>query len=369
MGSVYRARQLSVDRDVAVKVLRADLEIEGELLERFEAEAKIISNLRDPHTLKLIDFGKTEEGVVYLVTELLTGRPLSAEIARGPLGQDRTVELLVQLSESLEEAHSAGIVHRDLKPHNLFLETVAGRTILRVLDFGIAKTSRKGFQTHSGAVFGTPAYMSPEQTKGARVGPASDLYAVGVIAFECLTGRPPFVADDPLVLMMKHASEPPPPLPAGLADRRLEGLIARLLEKNPARRPASASALRDELRSAVEGPTLAPTLLSKIDRPPRRFVVPTLIASVVALSLLAGLLLRPNSGESPEARPTSDAGTTPTSTATRIQAPESSATVQPKAEPSQPAARPKTQRAGTRAKPVPKPAPDAGTPAGLFDEE
>ncbi|MEL7372139.1 MAG: serine/threonine-protein kinase, partial [Myxococcota bacterium] len=162
MSAVYEAEQLQVERRVAIKVLRPEISENPEMLARFRSEARIISELRHPNTLKLFDYGNTEDGMLYLVTELLAGEPLSLRLKRGPLSPKETLHVLVEVLRSLQEAHGHGVIHRDLKPGNLFLEEVAGETVVKVLDFGIAKMKAKRSEdpeqptTADGMLLGTP---------------------------------------------------------------------------------------------------------------------------------------------------------------------------------------------------------------------
>jgi len=259
MGAVYRATQVNIDRDVALKVLAGDAADDEAVIRRFEAEAKIISKLRHPNTLKLIDFGRTDDDRLFLVCEYLAGRPLDAILAGGAISAERTLRVLEHACQSLNEAHGAGIVHRDLKPGNLFVEVVGGEEMIKVLDFGIAKTAHGTSHTAAGTVFGTPAYMSPEQARGETVDLRSDIYSLGIIAYECLCGVPPFVAETPVSLLLKHISESPAPLhervpPVSVAPE-LESLVKRMLAKDAADRPQTAAELLREVRALLHLPT------------------------------------------------------------------------------------------------------------------
>ncbi|NMB77395.1 MAG: protein kinase [Myxococcales bacterium] len=254
-GAVFRARQLNVDRDVAVKVLALDdipKEMLSEVVSRFENEARVISRLRHPHTIRLYDFGRTPDGRLFLVMELLRGTPLDRLLSRGPLDERRTLRILRQVSEALVEAHQEGIIHRDLKPQNIFLEQVGGQEECKILDFGIARAPSQTLRTQQGTVIGTPAFMSPEQAQGQPLDARSDLYSLGVVAYQCLSGRLPFSADTPVGVLVKHVTEPPPPLsslePPIKISEGLERLIMRLLAKSPAERPADAREVREAVR-------------------------------------------------------------------------------------------------------------------------
>ncbi len=262
MGVVYRATQLNVDREVAIKVLSSDVvRGAGDMVQRFEREARTIARLRHPNTLRLIDFGRTASDRLYIVTELLHGEPLNIVLQRGPLSSRRTTKLLHQICGAMEEFHAAGIVHRDLKPANLIVERVNGDDFVRVLDFGIARDDAVPALTLSQMLLGTPAYMSPEQSRGENASASSDLYSLGIIAYECLTGRPPFLGDAPLSILLKQISEAPAPLnesaQAELIPGELNRLVMQLIEKHPADRPSSASEVRRRLERIEEGPTSA----------------------------------------------------------------------------------------------------------------
>jgi len=252
-GTVYRGRQVTVDLEVAIKVLSVEASQNLEMVRRFENEAKIISQLRHPNTLKLVDFGRAPDRRLYIVTEFLTGSPLDRVLERGRLDVLRSVRLLGQICESLSEAHGRGIVHRDLKPGNIFVEKVGDQEVGKVLDFGIAKISHQTTMTAAGQVMGTPLYMSPEQCRGDEIDPRSDLYSLGIVAYECLSGSTPFNAPTPLAILLKHLQEPARPLrslsldPALNIDLELDELILTMLAKHPDERPASAGVVRETL--------------------------------------------------------------------------------------------------------------------------
>ncbi len=258
MGAVYRARQLNVDRDVAIKLLHPMAADDPEHVRRFENEARIIAQLRDPHTLKLIDFGRMEDGQLYIVMEHLAGRSLKQFLKEeGPLEASVALGLLRQICDALAEAHAAGVVHRDLKPGNLFVERVGHRDVLKVLDFGIARWSRAGGDATTGPIHGTPEYMSPEQARGEKVDGRSDLYSLGVVAYECLAGAPVFESETAMGLLLKHLQDPPPPFdvrqPPVEVDLEVEALVMRLLEKSPEHRPADALELATEIDRLLAG--------------------------------------------------------------------------------------------------------------------
>jgi serine/threonine-protein kinase len=215
MGTVYRAEQAGMGREVALKVLRKDLGRDPDTAARFHREARTLSQLKHPNTVTVFDFGQTSDRLLFLAMELLEGEMLSSRIKRdGPLDVLFATRTACGVLRSLDEAHARGIVHRDLKPDNIFLAKVHGvqpdeSEVVKVVDFGIAKIrdGERGIdalQTQEGTVFGTPRYMSPEQAQGKPIDGRSDLYAVGVLLFHMLTGRPPFTDDDAVIVMAHH---------------------------------------------------------------------------------------------------------------------------------------------------------------------
>ncbi len=256
MGVVYKARQLGMDRWVAVKVLLKELAHDNKVVKRFKIEALAASRLTHPNTIRIYDFGQTEDANLYIAMEFLEGQSLHQALRReGPMPARRVLHILKQIAASLSEAHSKGIVHRDLKPDNIFLTTVDGDPdFVKVLDFGVAKLReadrRQGTLTQAGVIFGTPRYMAPEQCRSLSVDHRADLYALGVIAYEALTGVPPFDAESPLAILIQHVQESPRPLAAVRPDvevpEEVERLVMRCLEKSPERRFHDAAQLQAE---------------------------------------------------------------------------------------------------------------------------
>ena len=263
MGAVYRATHLLIERPVAVKVLSTRLITDESARERFRREARAAGRLQHTNAVAVTDFGETRDGLVYLVMELLEGKPLREVLARGvERSFARAVSLMMQISAAVEAAHEAGIIHRDLKPGNIFLvQRPDSPYIVKVLDFGIAKLAADTGEfnlvdtlTGTGVMIGTPRYMSPEQCDGAQLTPASDVYSLGVILYEMLTGQTPFAGATPLALALKHASESPRP-PRELVATippALEGVVLHALEKKPADRASDAGEFRRELFAVAE---------------------------------------------------------------------------------------------------------------------
>jgi serine/threonine protein kinase len=255
MGRVYRAEQRMLGRTVAVKVIHPHLLGDESASARFIAEARAASRLNHPHSVGVIDFGKTDDGQLYLVMEFLRGRDL-ARVAyeEGPLPIRRILDVMRQALAALAEAHHLGIVHRDLKPENIILEPLrAGGDFVKVVDFGLAKIVEgpRPAITTPGIICGTPDYMAPEQGRGAVIDARADVYAMGIILFQLLTGRLPFEADTPTQVVLMHLSIPPPD-PRQVSPERnipesLAIVVARALSKEPDDRFASATDMAQAL--------------------------------------------------------------------------------------------------------------------------
>ncbi len=252
MAAVYRARQLNIKRDVAIKVMDEKLARQSDFARRFEREAETIADLNHAHILKLFDYGQQDD-VVYLVMELLRGGSLSSLIRQEPLAPERASQILDQVGSALDYAHRRGIVHRDLKPPNVLFDD-AGNAFLT--DFGIAKIlSETTALTQTGAAMGTPAYMAPEQWQRGAVDSRADLYALGIMLFEMLTGRVPFEADTPYQMMFAHIQEPPPPICSLRPDlpSAVEAVIQKALAKDPQRRFQSAGEMAAAFKAVLAG--------------------------------------------------------------------------------------------------------------------
>lgn len=271
MGRVYRAEQTTLGRTVAVKIVHPHLVGEESAVARFITEARAASRLNHPHSVAVIDFGKTSDGQLYLVMEFLRGRDLSrVAYEEGPLAFRRVVDILKQVLEALGEAHHLEIIHRDLKPENVIIEPLrAGGDFVKVVDFGLAKMQEAQNQpsiTSPGIVCGTPEYMSPEQGRGDPLDPRSDLYAVGVILFQLLTGRLPFEAESPTQVVLMHLSKAPPDprqvAPERMIPIQLVEVVRRSLSKEPQDRYTNADEFSRALSSAlahIDGPASART--------------------------------------------------------------------------------------------------------------
>jgi serine/threonine-protein kinase len=253
MGVVYKARQISVDRLVAIKVLNAQVAQDPTWVQRFINEARATSKLQHPNTIRLVDFGQSREGLLFIAMEFLDGVNLRQALERqGPMPPQRVLKILVQTCQSLAEAHALGIIHRDLKPDNLFLINIPGSPdYVKVLDFSVAKLRQQGSaaQTQAGVVFGTPQYMSPEQGRGLPLDTRSDIYALGIVAYEMLTGRVPFSSANPMEVLAMHVRTPPPPLP-GVPDRVVQ-IVMRCLAKEPGQRYQTVEQMLADCQAAA----------------------------------------------------------------------------------------------------------------------
>ncbi|MEU1504416.1 serine/threonine-protein kinase [Kitasatospora sp. NPDC005748] len=280
MGSVWRADDEVLARQVAVKILHPGLVEDGAFVKRFRREAQLLAALKHPGIVDVHDYGESGEDagddrVAYIVMELIDGQPLDKVLAEsGPMPPERALGLLATALDALHAAHRQEIVHRDVKPSNLMVRS-EGR--VTVTDFGIARAVASTRITASHAVIGTALYMAPEQAEGQAVTPASDLYSIGVVGYELLTGQPPFVGESVLEVALKHIREPAPELPAAVPEA-VRGLIATALAKKPEDRFADAGAMAAAARAAIAAAPGAPALPA----PPVVPVIPATPAGAAA---------------------------------------------------------------------------------------
>lgn len=265
MGAVYKAEQPEMNRFVAVKILHAKYRQREDLVARFRREARAMSQLSHPNTARVFLFGQLDDGACYFVMEHLVGRNLAQVVrAEGPMPLDRATRIMTQACSALEEAHRSGIIHRDLKPENIFLTQQGGIIDFpKVLDFGLAKVTDKQMRpgslmlTREGMVFGTPEFMSPEQARGKPLDPRSDIYSLGVILYELLTGKLPFDAKNSIEFIQLHVNSQPIPLssriPGLTFPAAVDAAISRALAKNPEDRYPTALAFAEALEMAVRG--------------------------------------------------------------------------------------------------------------------
>jgi serine/threonine protein kinase len=242
MSTVYRARQLNMDRDIALKVVSAELAGDPQFISRFEREARVIASLEHPRILPVHDYGHQGD-YFYMVMRLVEGESLRERLMREPLSPEASGKLLDQIASALDYAHSKGVIHRDLKPNNIMIDE---QDNIYLMDFGIAKLVAASQQfTQTGMIMGTPAYMAPEQWRGENVDARTDVYALGVIIYEMLTGRPPFESDTPFTLMYKHLNDRPVTLREFVPDlpEQMEQVVFKAMAKDPAERYPSAGDL------------------------------------------------------------------------------------------------------------------------------
>jgi serine/threonine-protein kinase len=317
MGAVYKARQLGMDRYVAVKVLLKEVAHDEKLIKRFKIEALAASRLSHPNTIRIYDFGEMEDGTLYIAMEFLEGKSLERVLRQEKtLSVRRTLHIIKQVAASLTEAHSKNIVHRDLKPDNVFLVEVDGdKDFVKVLDFGVAKLKeadkQQGTLTQAGMIFGTPRYMAPEQCSPKTVDHRADIYAIGIMAYEMLVGKPPFDADSPLAILMKHLQEKPKPMALMRPDievpEEVEAMVMRCIEKSPEKRFQTAQELQLEAARLeaslqpkfekvviVSGPRKLPTVITEAQpeieavEAPKKGGRKALFGALLAVLLLGG---------------------------------------------------------------------------------
>jgi serine/threonine-protein kinase len=285
MGAVYLCEHVVLHRKLALKILRRELSSDPEIVERFRNEAIAASQIGQENVVDVIDIGRTDDGALYYVMEALDGHNVGAVLrSDGPLAVPRALAILEQVARALAAAHARGVVHRDLKPENVFVvRREDGTELAKLLDFGISKVEAGGERlTQAGAIIGTPEYMSPEQAAGATIDHRADVYGLGVMAYELLTGVLPFEGDSAIATLVAHQTRPPEPPSrrrAGVPPE-VDALVLRAMAKRPEDRFDSMNQLVAELariRSRMAGETPEPMpilrepgVTPRIDLPPFR---------------------------------------------------------------------------------------------------
>lgn len=259
MGEVWRGVDSELDREVAVKVLKDDAVKNQTFLQRFRNEAKNAAGLRHPNIAQVYDYGEFD-GTPYLIMELVEGEPLSTILERErTLSEQRLVTVLRHTCHGLQAAHDAGVMHRDIKPGNLLVQH---HDLLKITDFGVSRGTDQATLTATGMVMGTAQYLAPELALGKAATPASDLYALGIIAYESMVGKRPFTAASAVDIAIAQVNDPMPPLPAGISPE-IAHVITNLLEKNPRKRFSTAT----ELEKYLGEITFAEASLDPLEQP------------------------------------------------------------------------------------------------------
>jgi serine/threonine protein kinase len=270
MGAVYKALQPDMNRMVGVKILHPKLANRKDLVSRFRREARAMSQLTHPNTVKVFMYGELDDGSLYIIMEYLEGKNLNQTVrGEGPFPMERGLPVLIAACGALEEAHKAGIIHRDLKPENIFLVQSAGlKDFPKLLDFGLAKVGEKQMRpgsvilTQEGMVFGTPEFMSPEQAQGKTLTPASDVYSLAVILYEVLTGKLPFDAKSAMDYISLHVTGRPIPLSQRVPGRTFPPLLDQIMDRALAKRSEdrypSAAEFGQALQYVMQGATRLP---------------------------------------------------------------------------------------------------------------
>lgn len=339
MGEVWRAQDEVLSRVVAVKVLKAEYAADPSFLDRFRAEARHTAALSHPGIANVFDYGEAGgpggQDLPFLVMEYVEGEPLSTVLGReGRLPPDRVLDIVGQTGLALQAAHEAGVVHRDVKPGNLLIRPDG---VVKVTDFGIARAVDAAPVTQTGFVVGTAAYLSPEQAAGKPVTPASDIYALGVVAYECLAGRRPFDDASPVAVAMAHMNTAPPALPKDVPPL-VADFVTRAMDKEPSRRQPTAGdfgrtalALAASLRGPDTSPTTvdagppahpstklltvaAPAAATTDDEDRERRRIRNIFIAVGAVVVLLGFLLLHSCGGAPSKASSRSATTSPTPT-------------------------------------------------------
>ena len=374
MGTVYRVVHTSLGRQLALKALRRDLAEDPDLAARFVREAKAAGAIAHPNIVQISDFGSLSSGQPYFVMEFLTGVSLRQMLLSGEkLAPKRVLSMVDSVAEALAMAHDAGIIQRDVKPDNILIQrNPSGRDVVKVLDFGLARVAGASRLTRKGIVFGTPHYMSPEQATGEVLDQRSDIYSLGVVLYELITGKVPFEADTYMGVLTKHIYvQPVPPtrFAGGEELAQFENVVMRCLRKDPKERYGSMAEVLEDLHAVGNRPR-AGSLPAPSPSKPRSRGPLWLVLSAVALALAASalvLLPRPPSGdqaaEVPSATAPQSDGVEDVPSASQATPITSSSTVLVVEEPSPPTPTP-SRAVRPVATVVPKSAPaPAGTPA------
>lgn len=311
MGEVWRGFDTRLGRIVAIKILHDRLANDPILKRRFKVEARSVAMLRSPGVVSMYDYGEdVQDGrvTIYLVMEYVNGIPLSQLIEReGPLRVERMLRIIAEAAEALHAAHHAGIIHRDVKPANILLTKLHHQA--KVVDFGIARAGGENGLTSAGMVMGTAAYAAPEQLRGKELSGASDVYALGIVAHECLTGQPPHSGYTVASMLAESTPLTPPQLPRAVPNE-VRQVLGRALEPDPDSRWSTAAEFATACRELLEPARPAFVVPGDAaDRPTpgaiaRRGALITVVAALIALGIVTALLWLPSANASGETEPT-----------------------------------------------------------------
>ncbi|POB09228.1 MAG: serine/threonine-protein kinase [Sulfobacillus thermosulfidooxidans] len=297
MSLVYRARDITLNRLVAVKILKHQWAEDDEVVHRFDQEARAAASLVNRHIVQIYDVGREEPDIHYMVMELVAGETLRSKLDReGALPIAEALDIADQVAQGLEAAHAQKVVHRDIKPQNILIATDG---TVKVTDFGIAYAATSGTLVNTGSLLGTVQYLSPEQARGKIVGPQSDLYSLGIVLFEMLTGKLPFEADSPIGVAIKHLQDTAPDVTLFRSDvpEPVAKIVRRALSKDPAERYQSAQAMRQDIQRALHPeehlPEPVPSPVPQTPKPAKkkRRWVPWAVAGAIVVALLGGGIL------------------------------------------------------------------------------
>ena len=311
MGAVYKALQPQMNRMVGVKILHPKLAGRKDLVSRFRREARAMSQLSHPNTVKVFMFGELDDGSFYIIMEFLEGKNLNQSVrSEGPFAMPRALPILMAVCGALDEAHKAGIIHRDMKPENIFLvQSGALHDYPKVLDFGLAKVGERQMRpgsvilTQEGMVFGTPEFMSPEQAQGKVLTPASDIYSLAVILYEVLTGKLPFDAKSAMDYIQLHVLSPPIPLSGRVPGKTfpplLDAIMSRALAKKAEDRFESAADFAAAMQEVLNGATHLPPHLAAPGVAKTQAMSPVTSQTAAAVAGTTGPSAIPSNGGAP----------------------------------------------------------------------
>lgn len=312
-GAVYKVKHLALNKEFALKALNAGVMTDDKSLRRFDAEAKTVGKLSNPYLIQVHDYGVTDSGIPYLVMDYIEGTNLSGEIARARhIEEERAIKLFSRVCVGLECAHANQIVHRDLKPSNIMLQLdERGEEIPRIVDFGIAKrqSSDSGL-TQTGEIFGTPLYMSPEQCLGKPIDFRSDIYSLGCVMYEALSGSPPLAGSNPVETILRHVNDAPISLRKACVGWKvsadLEKVVMACLEKDPAHRPSSVEVVRQNLERISRGERTAMKKSFHRRKSPNYWIISLLVLSLAGAGVVCYWLSLPHRSVSEEAKSSFD---------------------------------------------------------------